>query len=104
MEERELLHLIADYWGGKDCQRADHPSGVFAFRKDGFLYYVWRPGQVALLAEVDGRPFQHTVPQGRYLVRAINDAPDAWWYIEDDGAYTDFSGKTTYLQDMVKKP
>ena len=99
MDDRKLLHAIADRWGGPGCKRADHPSGVFAFRGDEghSLYYVWRYGQTALLAEDSGRPFKKPVPKGRLIVRCMDDAPDAWWYVEDNGAYTDYTGKTIML-------
>jgi len=84
-----ILHAIADNWGGRECPRADHPNGVFSFRGDeGYsLYHVWRPGQTALLAEDNGRPFRKKVPSGKYLVRCMTDAPDCWWYVNDDGTY-----------------
>lgn len=93
-----LVNAIADNWGGKDCPRSDN-ADVFVFRGDegASLYYVWRPKQIALLAEDSGRPFQHRVPEGKYLVRGMTDAPDCWWYVNDDGTYTDFQGKDHQL-------
>jgi hypothetical protein len=82
----ELRDRIADLWGGEDCVRGPVPElGGWGFRSSGdnMRYICWEPGARAHLAEDNGRPYLSSpVPGGYVLVRCMDDAPDAWWWVD----------------------
>lgn len=96
-----LLEAIADHWGGDGCTRCEYDD-VFRFHDDhGDAYAVWSPGQIARLAEPDGRPFNKAVLKSQVIVRGLSDAPDCWWTVNLDGSYISLSGVAGQLQLKV---
>jgi hypothetical protein len=84
---------IAKRWGDSNSEPRYETEGVWRFTGDGFIYLVFSPGTDVPTYEDSGRPCGDAVFPTAWTVRAVNDAPDSFWTIEQDGTYVDYQGR-----------
>lgn len=89
------VRAIALRWGGAKAEVRELEDGVWRFAEvqedygdaEGFVYVVYRPGKEFPCFEDDGRPSGTSTREDEWVVRCLNDAPDGWFTVSDDGTY-----------------
>lgn len=92
---------IARYWGGERAEARPTGEGVWRFHSTdgdeifigGFVYDVYEPGVNFPCFEDDGRPVGDIASSDEWMVRCVNDAPDAWFTVTRDGVKRGWSGE-----------
>lgn len=100
LEAPDEVKAIARHWGGERSDPVRLADGQWRFAEimedygdaEGFVYVVYEPGAEHPFYEDSGRPEGHAA-SGDWVVRCVNDAPDALWTVSADGTYRGFRGE-----------